>query len=133
MNLPEPIHPPGTPPPAGHYSPGIVHDGVLYVSGQLPTHPDGTRAGDLPFEDQARLALEQVLAIVAAAGGGPESLLKVTVYLVGVELWPRFNAVYAARMGAARPARAVIPVPALNHGALIEIDAVAAVPPRGAR
>jgi 2-iminobutanoate/2-iminopropanoate deaminase len=90
--------------------------------------PDGTRCGDLPFEEQAALALENVLAIVVAAGGSPGSILKVTVYLVGVELWPRFNAVYAARMGDAKPARAVIPVSALNHGALVEIDAVAAVP-----
>jgi len=128
MNAPVRIDTPVAAPAAGHYSQGVVHDGVVYVSGQLPTRADGTRCGHLPFEEQAALALENVLAIVAAAGGTPESVLKVTVYIVGIDRWPVFNAVYAARMGAARPARAVIPVPTLNHGALVEIDAIAAVP-----
>lgn len=130
MNAPVRIDTPAAAPAGGHYSQGVVHDGVVYVSGQLPTRPDGARCGHLPFEEQAALALENVLAIVAAAGGSPESVLKVTVYIVGIDRWPAFNAVYAARMGAARPARAVIPVPALNHGALVEIDAIAAVPKR---
>lgn len=128
MEQPERIETAAAAPAGGHYSQGVVHDGVLYVSGQLPTRPDGTRAGDLPFTEQAALALENVLAIVAAAGGSEESLLKVTIYLVGAARWPELNAVYAARMGAARPARAVIPVPELNHGALVEIEAIAAVP-----
>ncbi|MEZ6017729.1 MAG: RidA family protein [Planctomycetota bacterium] len=128
MNPLQRISTPTAAPAGGHYSQGVVHGGVLYVSGQLPTLPDGTRCGHLPFDEQAALALENVLAIVAAAGGGPETVLKVTVYVVGAEHWPTFNAVYAARMGEARPARAVIPVPTLNHGALVEIDAIAAVP-----
>jgi enamine deaminase RidA (YjgF/YER057c/UK114 family) len=52
----------------------------------------------------------------------------VTAYLVGVENWPRFNAIYAEVMGAARPARSVVPVPELHHGYLVEIDAIAAAP-----
>jgi len=130
MNPPRAVQTTAAAPAGGHYSQGVVHNGVIYVSGQLPTKPDGTRCGHLPFEEQAALALENVLAIVGAAGGSPRSVLKVTVYLVGVERWAAFNAVYAARMGDARPARAVIPVPALNHGALIELDAIAAVEPK---
>jgi enamine deaminase RidA (YjgF/YER057c/UK114 family) len=64
---------------------------------------------------------------LAAAGGSPEQLARVTAYIVGIENWPRFNAVYAALLPNARPARTVVPVPELHHGFLVEIDAIAFV------
>jgi len=67
-----------------------------------------------------------MLSIVRAAGSGPDRVLKVTAFIVGIENWPAFNAVYAELMGAHKPARAVVPVPALNHGCLLEIECVAA-------
>ena len=129
MNAPSPrtVLPDSIAAPGGHYSPGVVFNGTVHVSGQLPIRPDGTRAADQPFEVQARIALENFLTVVGAAGGSKETLLKVNVYLVGAHLWPAFNAVYAEQMGDARPARAVIPVPELHHGFLVEIDGVAAV------
>jgi len=111
--------------PGGHYAQAARDDHTVYVSGQLPVRPDGSHSYDEPFETQAAIALENLLAIVEAAGSTAEDLLKVTVYLVGIEHWPAFNALYAARMGAARPARAIVPVPALHHGYLIEIEATA--------
>jgi len=114
------------PTPAGHYSQATVHDGLLFVAGQIPVRADGTHQADAPFEDQARQALANLLAIVRAGGSAPERVLKVNVYIVGVEHWPAFNRVYAELFGDARPARAVIPVPELHHGYLIEVDAVAA-------
>ena len=115
-------------PPAGHYSPAVVHGGVIYISGQLGVRPDGDHTAGQPFEDQARQALANLLTALSAAGGSPDSLLKVTAYIVGVENWPAFNTVYAAAMGEARPARSVVPVPELHHGYLVEIAAVAAAP-----
>ncbi|MDE2489037.1 MAG: RidA family protein [Alphaproteobacteria bacterium] len=126
MDAPRPIAVPGVPPPGGHYSPAIVHGGLVYVSGQLGARPDGASAADQPFEDQARQALANLLAVLAAAGASPDRLLKVTAYIVGVDNWPAFNAVYAEVMGEARPARSVVPVPELHHGYLVEIDAIAA-------
>lgn len=114
------------PKPAGHYSQATVHDGLIFVAGQLGVLPDGTHRPEAPFEAQARQALENVLAIVRAAGSAPERVLKVNVYIVGIEHWPGFNKVYAELFGEARPARAVIPVPELHHGYLVEVDAVAA-------
>lgn len=114
------------PRPAGHYSQATVHDGLIFVAGQLGVLPDGTHRPEASFEDQARQALANLLAIVRAGGSAPERLLKVNVYIVGVEHWPVFNTVYAEMMGDARPARAVIPVPELHHGYLVEIDAIAA-------
>lgn len=114
------------PTPAGHYSQGVAHDGLLFVAGQLGVLPDGTHQPEAPFEDQARQAIANMLAIVRAGGSAPERVLKVNVYIVGVEHWPAFNRVYAEMFGDARPARAVVPVPELHHGYLVEVDAIAA-------
>lgn len=114
------------PAPGGHYSQGIIYKEQLFVSGQLPIAVDGGPI-DTTFEAQAQLALENVLAIVAAAGSGPDEVVKVTAYIVGIANWPKFNAVFAEMFGNARPARAVVPVPELHHGFLVEIEAIAAV------
>jgi reactive intermediate/imine deaminase len=116
------------PRPAGHYSQAVSWQDLVFVSGQLPAKADGTHAADAPFETQARQALTHVLAILAAAGCGPERILKVTAYIVGVEHWPAFNRIYAELFGDSRPARSVVPVPELHHGYLIEIEAIAARP-----
>lgn len=115
----------GAPAPAGHYAQATVAAGHLYISGQLPTRPDGTKLADADFDTQARQAIENMLAILAAAGGTPRQLARVTAYIVGVANWPRFNAVYAAMLPDARPARTVVPVPELHYGYLVEIDAIA--------
>ncbi|GAA0337505.1 RidA family protein [Sphingomonas oligophenolica] len=117
----------GAPKPAGHYSQATVAAGHVYVSGQLPIRPDGVALPDEGFEAQARQAIENMLAILAAAGSGPQHLVRVTAYIVGVAHWPNFNAVYAAMLPDARPARTVVPVPELHHGFLVEIDAIALV------
>lgn len=114
------------PRPAGHYSQACVHGNLIFVSGQLPISPEGKTLGDRSFEDQARQAIANMLSIVTAAGSGPERVLKVTAFIVGIENWPPFNAVYAEILGASKPARSVVPVVALNHGCLIEIEAIAA-------
>jgi reactive intermediate/imine deaminase len=114
------------PTPAGHYSQATAYDGLLFVAGQLPVRPDGTHAPDAPFEDQARQALANLIAILRAGGSAPDRVLKVNVYIAGIDHWPAFNRVYAELFGDARPARAVVPVPALHHGYLVEVDAIAA-------
>jgi len=114
------------PVPKGHYSQAIQYDGLIYVSGQLPLRPDGTHEIDASFEEQAKTALDNLFAILRAANSDPQRLLKVTVYIVGIENWPRFDAIYAAALGEARPARSVVPVKELHYGCLIEIDAIAA-------
>jgi reactive intermediate/imine deaminase len=128
---PRPIAVPGAQPPAGHYSPAVAHGGLIYVSGQLGVRPDGGHTAELPFEDQARQALANLFGVLAAAGTSPRHLVKVTAYLVGVENWPAYNAIYAGVIGEARPARSVVPVPELHYGYLVEIDAIAAAPEQG--
>ena len=117
---------PGHAPPAGHYSPAVAWRDLVFVSGQLPVRADGTHTADQPFEAQARQVLANLFAALAAAGSSPERVLKVTVYIVGIGHWPEFNRLYAEAFGEAKPARAVVPVPELHHGYLVEVEAVAA-------
>ncbi|WP_375196433.1 RidA family protein [Sphingobium sp.] len=121
-----PISTPLAPAAGGHYSQAVRHGDLAYISGQLPIEPDGTHRPEADFEDQARLAIRNMIAVAQAAGSSIDQLLKVTVYIVGVANWRRFNAVYAEMLGDVRPARSVVPVPELHHGYLVEIDAIAA-------
>lgn len=116
------------PAPAGHYAQATMANGFVFVSGQLPVEAGHGPRPDLPLEDQARLAIDNMLAILRAAGCDAGAIVRVTAYIVGVENWPRFNAVYAQMLGTARPARTVVPVPELHHGCLVEIDAIALLP-----
>lgn len=112
-------------PPGGHYAQAVRYQDTLYISGQLPVRADGRHSADEPFETQAQIALNNLLVILKEAGGDITDLVKVTVYVVGVKHWPTFNALYAQVLGEHLPARAVVPVPELHHGYLIEIEAIA--------
>jgi len=117
--------------PAGHYSQGVVHEGSLYISGQLPVSPNGAHNIEASFAEQTQLALNNVIGILEAAGCSTSDLVKVTVYVAGVKHWPAFDRIYSEVMGDHRPARAVVPVPELHHGYLVEIEAVARVATAG--
>ncbi len=111
--------------PGGHYSHATRFGDLVFTAGQLGIRADGSHTCELGFEDQVRQALDNMLAALRAAGAEPSDILKVTAYIVGIENWPRFNAIYAELMGAACPARTVVPVPELHYGYLVEVDAVA--------
>jgi 2-iminobutanoate/2-iminopropanoate deaminase len=113
------------PRPGGHYSHAVRFGDLVFVSGQLGVRSDGAHTAHLPFEDQVRQALENVLTILRLAGATKDDVLKITAYIVDVERWPRFNAVYAEFMGDVRPARTVVPVAQLHYGYLVEVDAIA--------
>ncbi|RUM24017.1 RidA family protein [Rhizobium vallis] len=115
------------PSPAGHYVQARRAGDHLYISGQLPTRPDGRPLADDSFETQAGQAIDNLMAVLKAAGGSPDDLARVTAYIVGVGNWPRFNQIYAARLGEARPARTVVPVSELHYGYLVEVDAIAVI------
>ncbi len=109
----------------GHYTPGIVSNGMLYISGQLSIDPDTRQVAQGGVEEHARLALSNLERVLSAAGLGRESVVQCRVYLAGIEHWEAFNRVYAEFFGAHRPARAVVPVLGLHFGCLVEIEAVA--------
>ena len=111
--------------PGGHYSQAVAHGGVVYVSGILPVEAGTGRKVLGEIEEEAAQALLNLDAILAAAGSSRDRVIRCTVYISDVELWGRFNAVYAAFFGGHKPARTVVPVPALHHGFKVELDAVA--------
>lgn len=111
--------------PGGHYSHAVAGGAFVFVSGQLPIAPDGTKLNEAPFAEQVRQVLDNVAQALAGAGSGIEKLVQVRVYVTDIASWPEFNAIYAQWAGAARPARAVVPVPQLHYGFKIEVEAVA--------
>jgi 2-iminobutanoate/2-iminopropanoate deaminase len=118
---------PHAPAARGHYSQAVVHGGLVYVAGQLPVEPQHPERRIEGFDAQARQVLDNVFAILAAAGTSPDRVLKATVYIANVADWPAFNAIYAERFGAHRPARTVVPVAGLHYGYRVEMDVIAAL------
>jgi 2-iminobutanoate/2-iminopropanoate deaminase len=115
---------PDAPMPAGHYSQAVEANDFVFVSGMLPTLTK--QGGDLDaFDDQVRSALQHCENILASVGCSLDDVVQCTAYIVGVDRWPLFNRIYGERFGSHKPARAVVPVPELHHGALVELQMVA--------
>ena len=115
------------PQPAGHYAQAVTHNGLVFVSGQLPVDPATGKPVGETVEEQTQRALENVLAVLRAAGSDRSLVIKTTVYVSDIELWPWVNATYARFFGEHRPARAIVPTRELHYGCLVEIEAVAAL------
>lgn len=115
------------PRPGGHYSQAIEHQGLVYVSGQLPIDPKSGEKHVRSIEEQTEQALSNLESILSAANSGKDHVLKVTVYISDIALWGRVNSVYARFFGNHRPARAIVPTRDLHFGFQVEIAAVAAV------
>jgi reactive intermediate/imine deaminase len=118
---------PNAPQPGGHYSQAIVHNGLVYVAGQLPIDPATGEKKLGSIEEQTEQTLSNIRAILQAAGSDLDSVVKMTVYISDIDLWGKVNEVYARMLGDHRPARAVVPVKDLHYGFQIEIEAIAAV------
>ncbi len=119
----------GSAPPAiGPYSQAIsaAASRFVFVSGQIPLSPAGEMAGRTAAE-QAEACLKNISAILDAAGCGMDSVVKVTVYLKSMDDFGAVNEVYARFFEPPCPARACIGGLELPKGALVEIEAVAAV------
>ncbi|UCE10289.1 MAG: RidA family protein [Candidatus Thorarchaeota archaeon] len=108
-----------------HYSAAVVHENLVYVSGQLPVDMD---TGSLPegkIDEQTRQALSNLSRILEASGSSLDKVLRTTAYISDVSHWGDVDKVYAEVFNQHKPARTVVPVSNLHYGALIEIDAVA--------
>ena len=111
----------------GPYSQAIATDSLLFTSGAIPIDP---QTGTIPpgtIEEHARLALDNLQAIAAAAGTNLDRAVKVTVFLADIANFQRVNAVYAEYFGKPFPARSAVQVAALPLGADIEIEAIIAL------
>ena len=120
------INTPNAPKAGGHYSQATVYNGLVFVAGQLSIDPATGEHKIGTIEEQTELALNNVHAILQAAGSDWGRVLKMTVYVADINLWEAVNKVYIKVLGEHKPARAVIPTGPLHYGFLIEIEAVAA-------
>lgn len=109
----------------GHYSPGIISNKMLYISGQLPFDHTTNKLNTGSIEEQTGLALANMEEILTAAGLTRSSVVECRVYIPDIQYWDKVNSVYADFFGDHKPARVIVPTRELHHGALIEIEAIA--------
>jgi 2-iminobutanoate/2-iminopropanoate deaminase len=114
----------------GPYSQAVVAGGFVFCSGQIAIDPEtGDLVGASDVSAQARRVMENLKAVLEAAGSGLERVVRTTIYLQDLGDFGTVNAIYGGYFSAAPPARATVQVAGLPKGALIEIDAVAVVSP----
>lgn len=113
------------PKPIGPYSQAIKVNGLLFVSGQVSIDPKTNEflAGDI--SQQTQRVLENLKAIVEAAGSKLGHVVKTTVYLKNMSDFTAMNEVYARYFAAAPPARSTVEVARLPKDALVEMDVIA--------
>ena len=112
----------------GPYSQGIRAGNLLFVSGQIPIDPStGKLIESKTIQDQTRRVLQNIIAIVTAAGGSVDSVVKTTVFLRDMGEFADMNAVYAEFFRLAPPARATVEAARLPRDVSIEIDCIAVI------
>lgn len=123
------VHAPDLPAPAGPYSPAVVFDRLVFVSGQGARDPRTGRLAGPDVEIQTEQCLRNVQAILEAAGSSLQHVLKCGVFLIDIGEFQKMNAVYGRMFGDHRPARTTIQAAALPaEGLRVEIDCIAYVP-----
>ncbi|AEH24885.1 RidA family protein [Pyrococcus yayanosii] len=113
------------PKPIGPYSQAVKVGSFLFISGQIPIDPETGKLVKGDIKAQTRRVLENIRAIVEAAGGSLEDIVKVTVYLRDLDDFQAMNEVYAEFFSSSKPARAVVEVSRLPKDVAIEVEAIA--------
>ena len=122
----QPVHAEGLPKPVGPYSPGMIFDRLVFVSGQGATDPATGQFAGLDVETQTEQVFRNIRTILQAAGSDLPYVLRCGVFLVDMRDFEKMNAVYARVFGDHRPARTTVQVASLPVAGLrVEIDVVA--------
>ena len=124
----ESINAPGAPEAVGPYVHAVRADGLLFCSGQIPLDPKTGEIVGATAADQAGRCLENLAAVCEAAGATLGDAVRLTVYTTEMSAFSKINEVYESFFESDPPARVAIAVAALPRGALVEIDAVVALP-----
>ena len=111
----------------GPYAQAIKANGFIYTAGQIPIDPKTGNFVEGGINEQTRQVLENLKAVLAAAGSSLDQVVKATVFLKNMTDFPAMNEVYGEYLGTAKPARSTVAVAELPRGALVEIDLVALV------
>jgi 2-iminobutanoate/2-iminopropanoate deaminase len=117
----------GAPKAIGPYSQAISANGFLFTAGQVALDPATGELVTGGIAEQTTRALENLRAVLKAAGSGLDQVVKTTVFLVDMADFSEMNEVYGRVFGAHRPARSTVAVAALPKGARIEIEVIATV------
>ena len=112
--------------PKGHYSPAVVHNGIIYVAGQLPLNANGEPQLS-SIEEQTIQCMHNIEKILIASNSNLRHILKVNIFVSDIANWAAINKAYSSIMGDHKPARIIVPCNTLNYGCGIEIDCIAAV------
>ena len=121
------VHTNQAPKAVGAYSQAIQHQGMLYTSGQIGLDP---QSGNMVADDvsiQAKQVVANLSAVIEAAGGQLNQIVKVTIFLENMNDFPAVNQIYAAWLGEHRPARSTVAVAALPLAAKVEMDCIVAI------
>lgn len=119
------IHTEKAPAALGPYSQAVEVNGVLYVSGQIPFVPETMELVSDDIQDQTKQSLENVKAILTAAGYSLNNVVKATVFIKNMEEFALVNEVYNEYLGNAKPARACVEVARLPKDVKVEIEVIA--------
>ncbi len=121
------VHTDGAPAALGPYSQAIVAGGFVYTAGQIPLDPDSGELVEGGVEVQAERVLENLGAILAAAGSSFSKVVKTTVFLSDMDDYAAVNEVYARYFREPYPARSAVQVARLPRGVQLEIEAIARI------
>jgi 2-iminobutanoate/2-iminopropanoate deaminase len=122
----EEIRSAAAPAPVGPYAQAVAVGEWVFASGQIPLQPDTGELVAGEIEAQTERVLDNLAAVLEAAGSSLARVVRTTVYLADLSLFARMNAVYARRFtGSPLPARSTVQAAALPRGAAVEIDAIA--------
>lgn len=122
------VHTDRAPAAVGPYAQAVAAEGFLFTAGQIGLDPDtGELAGD-DVASQVRRVMDNLEAVLAAAGLGLGDVVKTTIYLTDMDAFETVNEIYGDRLAAPYPARSTVEVPRLPRDALVEIEAVARRP-----
>lgn len=119
---------PNAPAALGPYSQGIQADGLIFASGQLGLDPQTGKFVSDDVAEQARQAMQNLKAVLEAAGSSLEHIVKTTIFLQDMGDFKAVNAVYGEHFAAAPPARSTVQVAGLPLGGRVEIEAIALAP-----
>jgi 2-iminobutanoate/2-iminopropanoate deaminase len=125
-----PITTAGAPSAIGPYSQAVISGNLLFCSGQVALDPATGQLVEGDAAAQTERVLDNLGAVLEAAGSDFSRVVKTTIYLVDMADFARVNEVYARRFPADPPARATVEVRGLPRGARVEIDAIATVGPQ---
>jgi 2-iminobutanoate/2-iminopropanoate deaminase len=109
----------------GPYSQAIKANGFIFASGQIPLDPATMRIVEGGIEEQTGRVLDNLKAVLEAAGSSLDRVVKTTVYLSDMGEFAAMNEIYARYFGATKPARATVQVARLPRDVKVEIDVVA--------